>query len=251
MVTCQPNRVTRARRIPRREERADRVRGGVRRAVTGAGLQRRLRRRRFKAVDFEWLANGGTGNELTIAAGRDGDVRLSRRRELPQRRSSSGRSRARAPASNPPTREPGVGGELPLRRPPGPTASSAASTPAMTGRVIVAAPTPTPTPTPTRHAGAPPTATPTPTATPRRRPQTALKVTLARNQRSMRVRGAVEVEQAGSRAGGDGAHDAPRRALPAPLGRRGHGRVLGRARRQGPQDAAQPRAACGSPCGSR
>ena len=79
----------------------------------------------------------------------------------------------------------------------------------MTGRVIVrAAPTPTPTATGTATPSATPTtdptgtspATPAPAGTsPAPVAPAALKLTLARSQRSMRVRGAVEVDRAGSR----------------------------------------------------
>ena len=51
----------------------------------------------------------------------------------------------------------------------------------------------------------------------------------------MRVRGAVEVEKAGARLEVTARTDAPRRPLPAPLDRRRHRRVLGRARREGPR----------------
>jgi hypothetical protein len=68
----------------------------------------------------------------------------------------------------------------------------------MTGRVLVVAPTPTPDPTSTPSSPAP-APTPTPTATPAPAQRPALDVTLARTQRSLRVRGAVAIAQAGSR----------------------------------------------------
>jgi plastocyanin len=73
----------------------------------------------------------------------------------------------------------------------------------MKGRVIVEEPAATPTPTttsdPTPQPGA--TATPTPTPAPQAQQQqhTALAVRLARAQRGTRVRGRVQVPQAGSR----------------------------------------------------
>jgi plastocyanin len=68
----------------------------------------------------------------------------------------------------------------------------------MTGTVVVAAPTPTPTPTATAAAppGAPAGPSPAPTAS---TPVPTLAVRLAAKQRGTRVRGTVDVEQAGSK----------------------------------------------------
>ena len=149
-------------------------------------------RARFEAFDFEWKANGGTGTEVTITAGET--VTFTN----PAGRSSHNVQfeQARPPCT-------GVPDSTVLGNPPweGTCRFDAAGTydficanhPGMRGRVVVQA-VATPTPTATAP-GAP---TPAPTATPPAA-QTTLKLTLARNQRSMRVRGAVEVQQAGSR----------------------------------------------------
>ena len=156
---------------------------------------------RFEAFDFEWRANGGTGMEVTITPG-----------QIVTFTDPAGRSfhnvqfeQARPPCT-------GVPDSTELGNPPwqgtcrfdavGTYSFICANHPGMKGRVVVqavATPTPTPTPTGTSAPTTPPTATPTPTATPAPgTPSSTLKLTLARNQRSMRVRGAVEV-QAGSR----------------------------------------------------
>ena len=75
----------------------------------------------------------------------------------------------------------------------------------MTGKVVVAVPTPTPTPTPTADPGGSttPAATPTPnasgTAPAPQSPPAGLKLKLASRQKGTRVRGSVDVSQAGSR----------------------------------------------------
>jgi plastocyanin len=75
--------------------------------------------------------------------------------------------------------------------------------PNMKGRVIVEEPAATPTPTATSDPAPQPGATATPTPTPapqaQQQRQTALAVRLARAQRGTRVRGRVQVPQAGSR----------------------------------------------------
>jgi plastocyanin len=141
----------------------------------------------FQAVDFEWLANGGPAKELTIAPGETVTFAYPAGGSFHNVRFRDGQPAA---CSGVPPANPAPGWEGSCRfDEPGSYAFICEFHPGMTGRVIVSAPA-TPTPTPS------PTSTPTPTATPA--PAT-LKLTLARNQRSMRVRGAVEVQQAGSR----------------------------------------------------
>ena len=159
----------------------------------------------FVAVDNAWRANGGAGNELTIAPGQTVEFSYPAGNSFhnvvfkdPQPSSCTGLQ----------PDDPGPGWKGSCRFDDAGTFAFACGIHAyMTGRVIVrAAPTPTPTPTPTSTPtptpgppGDPGTTTaPTPGAT---NPPTAttLKVILARRQRSLRVRGAVEVAQAGSR----------------------------------------------------
>jgi plastocyanin len=164
----------------------------------------------FIAVDYAWQANGGTGNELTIAPGQTVEFSYPGGAsfhnvvfEDPQPSSCTG--------VQPGDATPGWKGSCRFDEA-GTFRFVCGYHDEMKGRVVVrAAPTPTPTatrtptrtPTPTPTAdpgGTGPTTSPAPGGTgPTATVQTKLKVTLARTQRSMRVRGAVEVEQAGAR----------------------------------------------------
>jgi plastocyanin len=140
----------------------------------------------FKAVDNEWLANGGAEHELTIAPGEtvtfsypSGNSFHFVKFEDPQPATCTG--------IEPDDPSPGWTGSCRFDAP-GTYRFVCGIHAEMTGRVIVPAPTPTSTP------GA--TATPAPAATP---PPATLKLTLAKTQRSLRVRGAVEIDRPGSR----------------------------------------------------
>ena len=151
----------------------------------------------FTAVDYAWLADGGPGNEVTVAPGETVTFAYPTGASF-HNVVFDGTEPSSCTGIQP--MDPGPGWQGSCRFDATGTYRFACGVhPRMTGQVIVrAAPTPTPTPTPIPTAdptGTSP-ATPTPTATPA--PST-LKLTLARNQRSMRVRGAVEVERAGSR----------------------------------------------------
>jgi hypothetical protein len=162
----------------------------------------------FKAVDYAWLADGGPGNELTITPGETVTFAYPTGASF-HNVVFEGTEPSSCTGIQPADPGPGWQGSCRFDAP-GTYRFACGVHPGMTGRVIVrAAPTPTPTPTSTATATATPTAdptgtspaTPAPTATPTPSAPGALKLklTLARNQRSMRVRGAVEVERAGSR----------------------------------------------------
>ena len=198
MVTCQPNRAS-----PLHVSRSMR-KVLITAAAAAAALSPALAYSdvaadgSFKAVDFGWVADGGTGNELTIAPG-----------ETVAFAYPTGASFHNVVfEGTPPSSCTGVQPDDPRPGWSGSCRFDDAGTyrfvcgvhAAMTGRVIVrTAPAPTPTPTIDPGGSPAPTATPTPTPTTSPAPATSLKVTLARTQRSMRVRGAVEVAQAGSR----------------------------------------------------
>jgi plastocyanin len=148
----------------------------------------------FKAVDFGWVADGGSGNELTIAPGETVAFAYPTGASF-HNVVFEGMQPSACTGVQPDDSSPGWSGNCRFDEA-GTFRFVCGVHPEMTGRVIVrAAPTPTPTPTPTIDPGG----SPAPTATPTPAPTTSLKVTLARTQRSMRVRGAVEVAQAGSR----------------------------------------------------
>jgi plastocyanin len=167
----------------------------------------------FIAVDFDWLANGGTGNELTIAPGQTVSFAYPVGNNL-HNVVFEGKQPSACTGVQPD--DPGPGWEGSCRFDDAGTFGFVCGVhDGMTGRVIVRA-APAPTPTPTSTATRTPTPTPTPTGDPtggsnpttttapspgatNAPVQTKLKLTLARTQRSMRVRGAVEVEQAGAR----------------------------------------------------
>jgi hypothetical protein len=159
----------------------------------------------FEAVDFEWLADGGPGSELTIAPGETVSFAYpsgASYHNVVFEGAKPSSCTGIQPAN------PGPGWKGSCRFDDSGTYRFVCGVHAgMTGRVIVrAAPTPTPTAmgtaTPTATSTAAPTGTapaaPAPTATAAPAPP-ALKLTLARSQRSMRVRGAVEIDRAGSR----------------------------------------------------
>jgi plastocyanin len=149
----------------------------------------------FTAVDFGWVADGG-GNELTIAPGETVTFAYPAGQSF-HNVVFEGTQPSSCTGLQPVDAGPGWNGSCRFEDA-GTYRFVCGYHAEMTGRVVVrAAPTPTPTPTaPPATGPAPATPTPTPTATPA---PTALKVTLARRQRSLRVRGAVEVAQAGSR----------------------------------------------------
>jgi plastocyanin len=155
----------------------------------------------FVAVDNAWRAGGGAANELTIAPGQTVEFSYPTGNsfhnvvfEDPQPSSCTG-----VQPDNP---GPGWKGSCRFDDA-GTFAFVCGVHDAMTGRVIVrAAPTPTPTGTPTATPGPPGDAGAIPAPETQNAPPppaTTLKVILARTQRSMRVRGAVDVPQAGSR----------------------------------------------------
>ena len=125
------------------------------------GVQRRPPS--FKAVDFEWVADGGPGNELTIAPGETVAFAYPSGRELSQRglRGHAAELVQRHAARDP---RPGWSGSCRFDEA-GTYRFVCGVHPEMTGRVIVRT-APTPTPTPTIDPGG----SPAPTATPARRP---------------------------------------------------------------------------------
>ncbi len=200
MVTCQPNRAS-----PLHVSRSMR-KVLITAAAAAAALSPALAYSdvaadgSFKAVDFGWVADGGSGNELTIAPGETVAFAYPTGASF-HNVVFEGTQPSSCTGVQPDDPRPGWSGSCRFDEA-GTFRFVCGVHPEMTGRVIVRtvpAPTPTPTPTPTIDPGGSPapTATPTPTTSPA--PATSLKVTLARTQRSMRVRGAVLVEQAGAR----------------------------------------------------
>ena len=82
----------------------------------------------FKAVDFGWVADGGSGNELTIAPGETVTFAYPTGASF-HNVVFEGTQPSSCTGVQPDRPAAGLERELPLRRRPGPTASSAASTP--------------------------------------------------------------------------------------------------------------------------